>query len=500
MILFISLFLVACGTNSTILENNNLEPITLVYAQWTNPVSFDPIGSNDVISTEVQGQIFEGLTGFAEDGTPIPLLAESFFAIDETTWQFNLKRNVYFHNGDYFNAYAVYRSIERIINPLNASPRTFILNMISEINIIDDYTVQFVTTFPFSPLPSHLALAAAFIASPTAIENDTLQQHPVGTGPFMFYSHTSGVETIMHVNPNYHGEIPDIDILRFLVVPDSHTRLNMLETGEINVTFVSANDANSINNDENLNLIEAESARQNYIGFNTQISPFNDERVRRAIAMVVDIDSIVASVEGLGISPSGPLPPSVIGASSIEPISGSLNYAIELLSEAGFPNGFDTNIIFSSARPVEERLTAEILQSNLELLGIRATVQEMENAAFLEATALGNHEIFILSWTVVTLDADYGLFPLFHSSMHGGWGNRTFYTNPVVDDLLIRARMTDNPTTRNNLYREISEIISNEVPIITTFYSILPIGTNGVEHLRVGFHSGPYFRKAVMIR
>lgn len=508
---FLGLFLVACAQPADVGPvgpdaDGEATPVTLieggevVFAQWATPPSLDPHRANDTVSTEATSQIFEGLVDFNADGEIEGMLATEFFQVDPYIWQFNLRRGVEFHDGTPFNADAVKMSIDRLLDPEEASVRAFILAMVEEVIVVDNYTVQFVTPFPFSPLPAHLAHAAGFIIAPSAIERELaggleVHEHPIGTGPFVFYEHIPGEVLIMVRNENYWGDLPGIERLRFWAVPEATQRFNLLTTGEANVIIASAADVAEIEANPNLSLIRVYSTRQNYVGFNTQTPPFNDVRVRQAIAMIIDLDAIVYTVQGMGIPAVGPLSPQVFGApTGLSYPQGTLEDARALLAEAGFPDGFTTTIGVGAGRPIEEGLTAQIVQANLAEIGITATINEMEWGAFLNHTEVGEHEIFVLGWTVVTGDADYGVFPVFHSNYWGGSGNRTFYYNPIVDALLEQARMEIDPDVRIALYQEISEILVYEVPLISTFYPTFAIGTHGIEGLFVNFNATPFFR------
>lgn len=508
-----SIFLVACGVQGPA-ETDDVAPGIdppvvgnggeVIFAQWGNPPSLDPHGANDTVSIEATSQIFEGLTAFNENGDIVPLLATDFHRPEPNLWEFTLRQGVYFHDGEPFNAYAVQLSIERLLDIERASMARFILEMVEEVIVVDEYTVQFVTLVPFSPLPAHLTHSAGYIISPASLEREdaggvSVDELPVGTGPFVFESRIHGQELVMARNENYWGDIPTIETLRFLVVPEASQRFNMLLTGEANVTIVSAIDATDVRDNEDLELMEIISTRQNYVGFNVQVAPFDDIRVRQAIAMVLDLDAIIYGIAGMGTPAVGPLSPVVTGAATgITPITGTAEDAQALLAEAGFPDGFETTITLGAGRPIEEGLTAQILQANLSSIGIDATINEMEWGAFLDYTGAGNHEIFILGWTVATGDADYGVFPLFHSSLHGVQGNRTFYTNPLIDDLLEQARMLTDQDARNEIYAEITQILVYESPMISTFYPTFAVGINGIDNLFVDFNAAPYFHRVTL--
>ena len=142
--------------------------------------------------------------------------------------------------------------------------------------------------------------------------------------------------------------------------------------------------------------------------------------------------------------------------------------AKKLLAEAGYPNGFKAKIWVNENQA--RRDIATILQAQLKEIGIDLTIETLEWGAYLDGTARGDHEMFILGWVTVTGDADYGLFPLLHSSCFGGAGNRSFYSNPKVDKLLMKARNSVNQEERKELYKEVQIIAQEEVPVYITAY------------------------------
>src|SRR5699024_7595309 len=159
----------------------------------TDAVALDPAGSNDIPSFDVQSNIFENLVRHDENMELHPGLAESWEAIDETTWEFTLQEGVTFHDGSDFNAEAVKANIDRILDPDVAALAGHLIDMIDEVEIVDDYTVRFITEYPFGGLPAHLAHPTAAMVSTQQIEEDyaemeegaepgsVINEHPIGT-------------------------------------------------------------------------------------------------------------------------------------------------------------------------------------------------------------------------------------------------------------------------------------------------------------------------------
>src|SRR5699024_1666950 len=153
-----------------------------------------------------------------DTGEIVPLLAESYETPDDTTWVFNLKEGIEFHDGTPFNAEAVKYTFEKLVDPETAAPAAHLLAFMESVEVIDDYTVQLNTTEPSPNTLPVLASEALSIISPEADQNQNLMQEPVGTGPFVFESWTQGDRIIMNKNENYWGEPETLEKLTYIIV------------------------------------------------------------------------------------------------------------------------------------------------------------------------------------------------------------------------------------------------------------------------------------------
>lgn len=451
----------------------------LVIATLSEAVALDPHGSNDTPSSNVAYNIYEQLVVQDENMDLQPGLATSWEMIEDTVWEFYLEEGVTFHDGTPFNAEVVKANIDRILDEAVASPRSFLFNMINEVIVVDEYTVQFVTDYSFAPLPAHLAHNGGGMISQAVIEADyeamadggdpgaTINDNPTGTGPFKLDYWNSGDEMRLVKNEDYWGEPALLDSIVFRVVPEDGTRIADLETNVVHISDpLSPSDVSRIENTEGIFVNRTPSVSLSYIGFNVQKEPFTDVRVRQAISMAINKDAIINDLYGgAGIPAIGPIAPAVFGFDdSIEGIEYDVEAARELLAEAGYADGFDTTIWTNDSR---ERIdAATVVQDNLSELGINVDVQIVEWGAYLDDTAAGEHDMFILGWSTVTGDADYGMYPMFHSDNHGTPGNRTFIANDELDRLLLEARQNPDPDERQALYSEAQQILVEEAPML----------------------------------
>ncbi len=456
----------------------------LIIATLSDAVSLDPHGSNDVPSAKVCYNIYESLVYFDLNSELQPLLATDWYAVDDLTWEFVLREGVKFHDGSDFTAEAVKASFDRLLDPEIASPRLFLFSMLEEVIIVDDYTVQFVTQFPFAPLPAHLAHNGGAIISLNAIETDYaemaagneagtyLAQNPVGTGFFKLQSWNPGDQLVLERNDDYWGDNAKLDTVTFKVVPEDLTRLSELDTGFAHIADpVQPSDMGRVENMDNADLDVTSVTVMAYIGYNCDKPPYDDVRVRQAISMAINKDDIIqGAYEGTAIPAEGPIAPGVFGYDpSVSGLPYDVDRAKELLAEAGLEDGFSTTI-WTNDNPVRI-MVAEYVQSKLRELNIDVSIEVVEWGAYLDGTAEGGHEMFILGWSTPTLDADYAVYALFHSDNVGAPGNRAFFRNDVADELLDRGRQEPDPDARLAIYKELQEILVEEAPMLYLVYN-----------------------------
>ncbi|MFC0470343.1 glutathione ABC transporter substrate-binding protein [Halalkalibacter kiskunsagensis] len=479
----------------------------LIIATLSDAVALDPHGSNDVPSGNVSTNIYETLVYYDENMELQEGLAESWEQVDELTLKFTLKEGIKFHDDSDFNAEVVKANIERITDPDIASQRAFLFNDIVEIEVLGDYEIQFKTSEPKASLIYNFAHSGGGMISSEAITADyeamengenpgsIINESPVGTGFFMFDSWDPGTQVKLVKNPDYWGdENAKLDSVTFKVVPEDLTRVAELETGAVHITEpLSPSDYSRVEGTDGMHVVESDSLSLSYIGFNTEKEPFNDPKVRQAISMAIDKEAVVEGVfNGVGVPAKGPLAPEVVGYDADVP---SLEYDVEkakeLLAEAGYADGFSTTISTNDSR--ERMDLAEYTQAVLAEIGIDVSIDVVEWGAYLDKTANGQHDMFILGWSSATGDADYALAPLFHSDNVGAPGNRTFYKNDEVDALLESAEKEVDQDRRLELYKEVQELLVEEAPMIYIHHKI---ELNGVRDEVQGFwrHQNGYFQ------
>jgi peptide/nickel transport system substrate-binding protein len=451
----------------------------LIIANTSDIVSMDPAGSNDVPSSNVQENVFERLTTQDMDMEVQPGLAESWDQVEDSVWEFKLREGVTFHDGSEFNAEVVKANIDRVMDPEVASPRAFLYEMVEEVEVVDDYTVRFHTEYPFAPLPAHLAHSGGGMVALEQIEADyeamengeepgsVINDNPIGTGYFEFDEWEPGEYVRLVRNENYWDDNALLDSVTFKVVSEDLTRVAEVTTGDSHIGDpLSPSDVAQIEGTDGVSVLRQPSVSLSYIGFNVEKEPFDDPLVRQAINMAIDKDQIIEGIyDGVGIPAIGPIPPDVFGYDdSVSGLEYDLEEAQSMLAEAGYEDGFSTTIWTNDSR---ERIDAATnVQAQLGEIGIDVEVEVLEWGAYLEQTANGEHDMFVLGWSTVTGDADYALYSLFHSSMFGDPGNRSFIANDELDELLDAGRREGDPDARQEIYSEVQELLAELAPML----------------------------------
>lgn len=474
VILIVGLFtILSCGKKEEEVKGNK----PLIVAQGADARTLDPQKAIDTPTVRVYNQIYDGLVKKDNDMNIVPGLAESWNKVDERRTIFNLRKGVKFHNGETLTAKDVKFTLDRMKNQPTVS---FLISEIELVNVIDDYTVEIVTKNGFGPLLSHLSHPGAVILNEKAVTNSSerYDQNPVGTGPYILDKWLAGDRIFLKANPEYYLGKSAIENIVIKAIPEGTNRTIALETGEADIVYdVDPVDIDKIKSNNDLKFLYEQSLGNSYLGLNTQHKPFDDVRVRQAIAYAINVDDIIEVVyKNTAIPGSSPISPKIPGYNKdVKNYEYNVEKAKKLLAEAGYPNGFKTSIWINDNTSRKD--IATILQDQFKTIGIDAAIETLEWGAYIDRTAAGEHDMYILGWVTVTGDPDYGLYPVFHTSAHGRAGNRSFYSNATVDRLLDEARISTDQEKRMDNYREIQRIIQEEIPSITMVYNNQNVAT-----------------------
>jgi len=441
--------------------------------------SLDPHRTNDGPSFLVINQIYETLLVRTARGLE-PRLAVAWRPVGDRTWEFKLRRGVRFHDGTPFGAEAVKFTLERFINPQSRARAFFVLSMVESVRVISDDTVQVTTLFPFAALLNHLTHPATSIVGPAAVGRfgADFGRNPVGTGPFRFESWIARDRITLVRNEDYWGGAPQIARVVMRPIPEASTQIVELESGGVDVVFNMPADAvPRLERNPRVTVYKEPSFSANYVGFHLERPPYNDVRVRRAVGHAVRVAGLISFfLKDLALPANGPLAPVVFGAHPDLPgYRYDLDRARALLAEAGVRPGLRSRLlIFESA---EWRRIAQAIQASLQPIGIQVEVDVVEFGTWLSRLDRGDFDLYGMRWGTVTLDADYTLYSLFHSSQIPN-PNYSRYRNAEVDRLLDEGRATANQDQRLRIYRRAQELIVRDAPMIFLYY---PLSTYAVR-------------------
>ena len=480
--LVLSLMFAGCGPGEDI-GNGEQDVSTedLVIAIGAEPENLDPLKMMSAPAATVAEHMVENLIYLAEDGTLEPALAESWEpAEDGLSWFLYLRQGVTFHDGSPFNAEAVKYNLDRFMAKGDFEGEeqavfAFLLGRVTEVEVVDEYTVQIHLDDIFAPIASHLSHSFIGIHSPAsldALDAGDYVEAPVGTGPFKYVSWDRGEQLYMTKNEDYWGGAPTLDSVTFKFVPEAGSRVIMLETGEAHaIMAVPPTEIERLEATADIDVVFQNSVRVIYIGFNLEEDIFKDVRVRQALNYAINKEAIIATIfQGVGEPSSAPIVPAIFGYTQAGPYEYDVEKAKDLLAQAGYADGFDMELFHPTGRYPQDATVIEAVQAMLADVGVNASLTTYDWGTYLDTVIVppeqAEHDAYMLGWGTVTLDADYGLYALFHSSQWPPANNVSYYANEAVDVLLDEARVTPDRSVREGLYREAIEIIWNDAPWI----------------------------------
>jgi peptide/nickel transport system substrate-binding protein len=475
---------------------------TLVMGRGSDSEGFDPPGEASGESIKVLDNLYNGLVRASPGGDVAPDLASSWtVSPDGLTYTFTLRRDVKFHDGADFDAEAVKFSFERPFDKEDpayfagmAQATSFTFASMKSVEVADPYTVRIALKEPNVAFLNNLATGVAYVVSPAAVKKlgKDFRQNPVGTGPFKFVRWVRNQEIELVRNPDYFLKgCPHVEKVIFRVIPDNTVRLQELKTGAIQVAdSLAPTDVQAIKADRALKLFEQPAPIVALMNFRLQKDPWKDLRVRQAVAHAIDKPALVKGLYGETAVPAyGPLLPGLVG---FDPQFRSYPFDVakakQLLTAAGFPNGFETTLWIQSRprnfNPVGVRL-AEALQAALAAVNIRARVVAQEPATFNQAISDPNNnevDLYVTGWW-----SDNGAQNYFINSYYLGGSpfNRNGYQNAQVDTLLRQADQTLDAKKRTDLYQEAQRVIVDDAPAVFLSYTLAMQGaTAAVQGFR----------------
>ena len=436
----------------------------------------DPHKSSDTITWQTLMQVFDTLVRLEADGSIRPWLAESW-KISENGKEvlFKIRQGVKFHNGDVMTTEDVAYSLNRSIK----SPQTVkFTGVFTSAEAVDGSTVKLILPNPYAPFLYCLGNPCMSVVSKAAVEKfgDKFGRNPVGTGAYKYVDWISGQKmTMTRFDDCWHGAAPIKDLtIRFIT--NTSTAAIALEKGEIDFLHVPASpDLPALAANPNLVLYTGPGGGYYHISFNNgKESVFRDKALRVAVSYAIDREAmLIGGLDGNGGICEFPAAPAAFGYNpDFKQNEYNLDKAKKLLKEAGYSEGqlkvrIRTNENAQYAKP------CEMLQESLRQMGINSTLEPLERATYLdEVTRKFDYDVSIYLITASVPDCDYTMYTRLHSKMLGAGNNFTQTNIPELDALLDRARVSQDPKERFQLYTQAAQIVKDTATLIPILYNV----------------------------
>jgi len=427
--------------------------------------------------------LYSGLTRLKVDMTAEPDLAASWTSSpDLLEWTFVLRKGVTFHDGSAFSAADVVATFEAILDAKTASPARQNVGPIAKVTAKDANTVVFTLSAPFADLPVTLAYTNARMVPAAVIKAGLarLDREAIGTGPFKLVSFEPERQVVVARNEKYYDPArPYLDRIQVVVYPDSTAEGSALISGDTDmISTLPPTEFARLQKSAGVKVLRTPSGQFCNVNFGCDTKPFNDMRVRQALAMTIDRAAMVDFVtEGYGTPGNDTPMNSAYRYYTDQPLKKpDITRAKALLAEAGYPNGLDATLIASDRPPVRTQM-AVALREMVKPAGFRINVETMPHATYLDQ--VWKKGSFYVGFYNMQATAD-AIFALLYTS-NAAW-NETRWNNAAFDKVVNEARGTVDDAKRRALYAQAQKLMYAEVPsIIPVFFDLLAAQRDWVQ-------------------
>lgn len=466
---------------------------TISIAVDREPASLDPVIY--VTNWNSQDQIYEGLVKYELDGSISPCLAESFEQVDDVTWKFKLREDVYFHNGEHMTSADVLYSFKRAMSYPQAT--AVLSNLDPEsFEAPDDYTFILKTKTPYAFILQNLCETYLSITNQKAVEDagspEKFGRSPVGTGAYKFVSWTAGDRITLTKFDEYWGEQAKVQNVVVKIITEATTRTIDLESGGSDINWVVASeDYERIANGDKTNVLMYTAGSYRYFPLNVTKEPLNDIRVRQALQHATDSETIWRVVFGEEVADYSicPIAPGISGRNeNTKKYEYDPEKAKALLTEAGYPNGLEIEFLQLS-NSVEDMIVT-LLKEQWAAAGITLTIYPVDAAGINSHLNEGSYYTSSLQARVQPMDSGYIMWKLFHSTNCGA-SNRSYINDKELDAILDEILVTFDQAKRDELSIQAQERV-NELSCVINFCHLNNL--NGLRSNLRGYEASGYRR------
>ena len=461
----------------------------------SDPKSFDPAAIAGWDQGVIAPNLLEGLFRLSPDGREIePAIAESFDVSDDgVVWTFHLREGAKFHNGREITADDFKYSFERVLNPETRSPKAWMLSIVvgaqafqegaadevSGIRVVDAGTLEIELAEPLAPFKSMLASINLAVVPQEEVEKwgEDFGQNVVAAGPFSLGEWNLNQDVTLNAFEGYWNGRPHLDSVQFRFIGDENTRIVELDAGRLDIAWVPPAHWERFSTDPVFKdqLGWAETFHTDFIAVNQEKEPFGTNlKLRQAVRYALDLDAVIASLQGRATVAQGLLPPGLLGFDGEAMLNypTNLDSAKALMAEAGFAEGVPGT--FEVILPPWGNLIKllEIYQANLKEIGINIEIRPTEFGPYMEALESGNYDLAWMYRVTDYADPDGFYYPLMHSDNLGAGGNYARYANAEVDAAIATARATIDDAERVRLYQAVDAQFAADLPYIPLTHNI----------------------------
>jgi peptide/nickel transport system substrate-binding protein len=500
---------------------------TLRWASQGDGFTLDPHAQNEGQTHTINRQMMEPLVERRPDLTKIPALALSWSLVNPTTWEFKLRPGVKFHDGRPFSADDVVFSFQRAMAP--TSDVKEVIGTLKSVAKVDALTVRFTTTGPDPIFPDEITNLYIMskgwaeehkVTTPqdTASKQETYAvRHANGTGPFKLELREPDVRTVMVKNPEWWGladpAFKDLNVDRIVFTPvaNAATRVAALLSGELDFLLdPPVQDIARIESSGQFTLQRAPEVRSIFLGMRTGTkelatssvkgkNPFADIRVRRAMNMAVDVNSITKRIMRGQAQPAGyVVPPGVHGYHKDldQHLPFDVDGAKKLLTEAGYPSGFDVRLDCSNDRYINDEEVCQAVTGMLARIGVKVNLDLKPRTLHFPRIQNDQSDFYLLGWGTLTTDAHYHLAFL---GLPSTW-NRTGFRDQKMEDLINALGVETDVIKRDVMIREASVILRDAYATIPLHTQYLTWATRKGVNVPITADNLPSFRYARFVK
>jgi peptide/nickel transport system substrate-binding protein len=407
----------------------------------------------------------------------VPVFAESWTGSNGgRSWTLKLKRGVKFPSGNELTAQDVKWSKDRAFAAKANVAGVYSLIGLTrpeQVRVLDDYTVQFTQDYP-SALSSHIQVISLYVFDSKLMQEHATtsdpwakqwaSQNPTNGGAYNVTSQRAGAEIVLEANPEFRGTPkPSIQTVRFVITPSPANRRLQLQKGDVDLAIgLSRRDILQLKGKSGIKVIAGPSNEFVFIAMDVTKPPFNDRRVRQAMAWAIPYSAILRSVYAGDARPSRSIVPlDMPGSSRIGyPYGYNVQRAKQLLTQAGQGDGFDAELVIGQGDPDQERI-AVLVQNALRQVGVDLSIQPLDPATLNDRRAKKQIQMQIASGQYWVNDVQYQVGT---SLIPGGFLNYSNYDNAQLTKLYNRSARSANQKARLALFLQMQRILGRDVP------------------------------------